>query len=157
MQVIIRYSPNPKAVGLIYQTFGTNYEQTYIIPELRFFSRSILANYSSTELHRQDKSIITEAIIDSLATDFEGTNYFNYYNLEISKIEYPHLIKQAKQEGLIEPYELLKSTNKAERIEGIEQLLNNGSKTAYLIILTHWTNEKDQEVLDFIIERLAKD
>ncbi len=150
----LRHSPKPDSIGVIVRSFRTEFNNQFIIPNLRAESRKIISKFSSSELYRSYKEELANSITQSLKQVIG--DWFYVRDLKIEKIEYPHLIQRAKNEGLLDYYNLLNNPDKTQRLNGLKSLFDNSSKTAYWLILTHWSNEPEQEVLDYIIDELSK-
>lgn len=150
------YNPKPDSIVKIHNEIGKEYKERIIIPSIRSVIRTILSKYSSEDLYLIERDKLSN-LIESELNQIKGLLLlFNINAIIIDEIEFPHIISKAKAENLIETYELLKSKNSKERLLALSQLFDNASETAYLIILNHWSSEKDQVNLDYILKRMTK-
>lgn len=150
------YNPKPDSIAQIHKGIGRDYEKRVIIPWIRSSVRNVLSNYSSKELYLIGKDGLSE-LIESEITQSKGIlTLFNINAVILEDLEFPHIISKAKTDDLLDTYELLNSKDSKERLVALTQLFDKASETAYLIILNHWSNEKDQENLDYIVKRLAE-
>ncbi len=156
IEEVIWFSPKSDSIGQLYKTIGYSYIKRYVIPIVRQATRSVFSSFTSKELYRLNIDELSNIVLDSIQKKIGKYDFINFYQLKIHKIEYPHIIEKAISENLIDSYDLLKSDNTEKRKEALVKLFDNGSETAYLIILTHWSNEKDQEILDYILKRLIE-
>jgi len=156
IEEVIWFSPKSDSIGKIYLTIGYSYIKRFVIPVVRQATRSAFSNYTSKELYRLNIDELSNIVLDSIQKKNEKYGFISFYQLKIHKIEFSHIIEKVISENLMDSYELLKSNITEERKEALEKLFDNGSETAYLIILTHWSNEKDQEILDYILKRLTE-
>ena len=152
----LRFSPKPDSIGVIFEIFGSNYLDTFIIPEFRSSTRTVTGNLTSMELYQESRENFEQTILDTLKQRTIEMDYFNYKKLRIGNIDFPQIMKSAQSEGLMQEYHQLRSNKSEERLIALKSLFDNGSRTAFLIILTHWSSEKDQENLDFILDELSK-
>jgi hypothetical protein len=150
-----RYNVKPDSVIRIYKEIGNNYNEIIIIPYLESNVRSVLSNYSSKELYLIGKGNLSD-IIESEITQTEGPLQLFDVAVTVNKVEFPHIISRAKAANLLESYELLNSEDSKDRLLALNQLFENLSETAYLIILDHWSTEREQENLDYILKRMTE-
>lgn len=150
------YNPKPDSVIKIHNEIGRKYNERIIIPSIRGGVRSVLSNYSSKDLYLIGKDELSN-LIKSEVTQTKGLlQLFSINAVIVDEVEFPHIISKAKADNLLDTYELLNSKNSKERLVALNQLFDKASETAYLIILNHWSSEKDQENLDYILKRMAE-
>lgn len=150
------YNPKPDSVVKIHKEIGRKYKSSIINPSIRSIIRTVLGNYSSKELYLIGKEELSN-LIKSEVIKMKGLlQLFNINAVIVDLIEFPHIISKAKAENLLGTYELLNSKNAKTRLSALTQLFSNDSETAYLIILNHWSSEKDQENLDYILKRIVE-
>ncbi len=151
----LRYRPKPDSIGILFNTFGLGYEQTFIIPEIRAATRKVISRLSSTELYLLRTPELPNRIIENLKDQSDFSHLFDLTYFKIESIKFPHIEELAREAKLLEAYELLGDKDYKKRQKALNNLFKNGSKTAYLIILTHWSEENSQENLDYILEHLT--
>ncbi len=152
---MVRYAVKPDSIGKLMYNFGSSYERTFVIPEIRLATRKVIQTLSSNQLYNLRDTELTNRIIDGIKTQTQLTDFFNIRFLKITNIDFPHLISQVQEAGLMDTYELLQSQDEEKRLEAIKELFNDNSRTAYLIILDHWRSEVDENIQNFILDRLS--
>lgn len=149
------YYPKPDSILRIHNHIGKQYKDRLIEPSIRSVLRNVINDYTSKDLYLTGKDKLG-SLLKSEILQMEGLlNSFTFSAIVIDEIEFPHIISKAKADNLLDQYELLKSKQSKKRLSALNQLFNNASETAYLIILNHWSNEKNQLVLDYILKRLV--
>ena len=73
-----------------------------------------------------------------------------------NETKYPHLISKAKAADLLETYKLLESENYKLRLSALNELFDETSENAYMIILNHWSREKNQKNRDYSFKQMAQ-
>lgn len=150
------YKPKPESIVDIHTKIGRNFNEIVIIPSISSCARNILRNYKSKDLYLIGKDKLSD-LIQSEVNRFQGVmKLFSVNNINVNEIKYPHIVSKAKAANLLDIYKLLESENSKRRLSALDELFNDASETAYLIILNHWTKEKDQGNLNYILERMAQ-
>lgn len=66
LNLSIRYHPEKDMVGLLHQNVGPDYPQKIVVPEVESALRTVLAPFTMTEVYGSQRSLIQEAINESL-------------------------------------------------------------------------------------------
>jgi hypothetical protein len=119
--------------------------------------REVFKTYSSKELYEKEEDSLEEEIYQATKKNSNAldTNLSIQFNaLLLGDIEYPHIIKNAKSANLLSEFDALKSKDSDQRLKAIQELLKEGSKESYAIVLEHWAVEKNETIREFILESL---
>jgi hypothetical protein len=117
----------------------------------------VFKTYSSKELYEKEEDSLEEEIYQATKKNSNAldTNLSIQFNaLLLGDIEYPHIIKNAKSANLLSEFDALKSKDSDQRLKAIQELLKEGSKESYAIVLEHWAVEKNETIREFILESL---
>jgi regulator of protease activity HflC (stomatin/prohibitin superfamily) len=121
MDVSIRYNPIHNRIGYLHETFGKDYIDQLIIPEIRSTVRRVAGRYTAEEIYSTKRSEVEAAIIDEARKVMENNN-IDLRALLIRSINLPTEIKNAiesklkqEQEALAYQFRLEKEKSEAER------------------------------------------
>ncbi len=148
------YNPKPDSIIKIHTEIGRKYKERIIIPSLQSIVINAIGNYSSIDLYLIGKEKLSDSIEVKMTQSKGLLQLFSINAVIVDEIKYPHIVSKAKAANLLETYESLNSKNSKERLLALNQLFDNDSEIAYLLILDHWAKEKDQEILDYILKRM---
>ena len=127
-----------------------------MIPVIKSSVRGVLGKYSSEELYLKTKDELSLEIFKDLFQNKSLSDKFIIEEFSIEHLEYPHILKMAHENGLLQFYEDLKNTNPTARKNALTELFNEGSKSSYYLILEHWSKETDNELKEFILEKIIE-
>ncbi|GET21884.1 prohibitin family protein [Prolixibacter denitrificans] len=121
MDVSIRFNPVHNRIGYLHETFGKDYIEQLIIPEIRSTVRRVAGRYTAEEIYSTKRSEVEAAIIDEARKVMEQNN-IDLRALLIRSINLPNEIKMAiesklkqEQEALAYQFRLEKEKSEAER------------------------------------------
>lgn len=121
VDVSVRYKMIEDKIGYIHETFGTNYVQKLIIPEVRSAVRQVMGRYSAEEIYSTKRAEV-EATIKTESEKTLQANNVTMVTLLIRSIVLPDQIKNAienklqqEQEALAYQFRLDKEKSEAER------------------------------------------
>jgi regulator of protease activity HflC (stomatin/prohibitin superfamily) len=121
MDVSIRYNPIYKKIGDLHETFGQNYSDVLIIPEVRSAVRSVTGRYTAEEIFSTKRMEVENTIKEETAKILKENN-IDMRALLIRSITLPPQIKEAienklkqEQEALAYKFKLDKERSEAER------------------------------------------
>jgi len=121
MDVSIRFNPVHNRIGYLHETFGKDYIDQLIIPEIRSTVRRVAGRYTAEEIYSTKRSEVEAAIIDEARKVMEQNN-IDLRALLIRSINLPNEIKMAiesklkqEQEALAYQFRLDKEKSEAER------------------------------------------
>ncbi len=138
IDVTIRFNPVYKKIGDLHETFGVNYGNILVIPEVRSAVRSVTGRYTAEEIFSSKRMEVEDAIKNETAVVLKE-NDIDMRALLIRSITLPAQIKEAiesklkqEQEALAYKFKLDKERSEAERMkieaEGIakyNQIINS--------------------------------
>ena len=144
VDVSVRFNPFHNKIGDIHQTFGTDYTNTLVIPEVRSSVRQVMGRYTAEEIYSTKRSEVEQTIRDETAKELgSGRNNITMTTLLIRSLKFPESIKNAieskltaQQEALAMQYVKQKETAEAER----KKIAASGEAVANDIINSSLTN-----------------
>jgi len=118
VDVTVRFNPLYDRIGYLHETFGTNYINSLVIPEVRSTVRRVTGRYSAEEIYSTKRQEVEDAIINETAVVLKQ-NYIDMKALLIRSINLPQDIKIAIESKLTREQEALAMTfiNERERLE----------------------------------------
>jgi regulator of protease activity HflC (stomatin/prohibitin superfamily) len=147
------YTLNQEKLPQLYQSYGKNYREYYLIPQLRHAVRDTLKYYRPSEL---SFDFIENILLKGIDEELKNKDFIKLRAFILRKINFSDLVQRAIDIGLQNELENLKSSDAEKRMLAIKNLLANGSNTAIEIILNHWTSERDENIRKLIITELSK-
>jgi regulator of protease activity HflC (stomatin/prohibitin superfamily) len=114
MDVTIRFNPFYSKVGYLHETFGKNYINSLIIPEVRSTVRRVAGRYTVEEIYSTKRGEV-ETAIKNETREVLGNNYIDMQAMLIRSITLPQQIKEAIEKKLKEEQEALAYQYKLER------------------------------------------
>ncbi|MEQ8358223.1 MAG: prohibitin family protein [Cytophagales bacterium] len=125
VDVSIRFNPYYKYIGILHESFGDNYVNTLVIPEVRSSVRKVMGRFTAEEIYSTKRAEVEETIIN-VTTEILASpkNNIQMNALLIRSINLPPQIKEAienklkqEQEALAYQFRLNKEKSEAERKE----------------------------------------
>lgn len=98
-EVTVRVAPKMDEIGELHETFGREYAERLIIPEIRSAVREVIGRYTPEELYSTKRAEVTTNIQDNLERALE-TNHVNLQATLIRDIELPDRVQSAIEEKL---------------------------------------------------------
>jgi len=121
VDVSVRYKMIEDKIGYIHETFGVNYVQKLIIPEVRSAVRQVMGRYTAEEIYSTKRAEV-ESTIKAESEKVLQANNVTMVTLLIRSIVLPDQIKgaienklQQEQEALAYQFRLDKEKSEAER------------------------------------------
>jgi regulator of protease activity HflC (stomatin/prohibitin superfamily) len=121
VDVTVRYFPTHNALPFLHRTFGENYENQLVKPEVRSTVRQVMGRYTAEEIYSKKRAEVELAIIQE-ATKILNENFITTKAVLIRSINLPQQIKgaiemklQQEQESLAYEFKLEKEEKEAER------------------------------------------
>jgi len=123
VEVSVRFHPIYHRIGNIQETFGEDYVNRLVIPEVRSSVRQVMGRYTAEEIYSTKRSEVEAAIkTETAAVLSTENNNIEMKALLIRSINLPEKIKQAiesklqqEQEALAYQFRLDKEKSEAER------------------------------------------
>lgn len=123
VDVTMRFNPEPLRIGYLHETFGENYIQKLVIPEMRSTVRQVMGRYTAEEIYSTKRNEVEESIKkETRATLGTDRNNIMMSTLLIRSIKLPTKIKDAiefkleeEQKALAYQYKLDREKSEAER------------------------------------------
>ena len=123
VEVSVRFHPIYHRIGDIQETFGEDYVNRLVIPEVRSSVRQVMGRYTAEEIYSTKRSEVETAIkTETAAVLSSKNNNIEMKALLIRSINLPEKIKQAiesklqqEQEALAYQFRLDKEKSEAER------------------------------------------
>ncbi len=97
--VTVRIAPQVDKIGELHETFGREYVERLIKPEIRSAVREVIGRYTPEELYSTKRAEVTTSIQESLEQAL-GDNYINLQATLIRDIELPDRVKAAIEQKL---------------------------------------------------------
>ncbi|MFK8055166.1 MAG: prohibitin family protein [Saprospiraceae bacterium] len=97
--VTVRVAPQQNRIGELHETFGEDYANRLIKPEIRSAVREVIGRYTPEELYSTKRAEVTTSIQDGLAKAL-GDNYVNLKATLIRDIELPDRVQAAIEEKI---------------------------------------------------------
>ena len=148
------YCIKSDSVHTIQAEIGKEMIQPVVNAILRSTIREYIGNYTSKEIYLLDKDVISDQIRKEIK-NMQYLRLFIFDFITFEKIEFPHIISKANEDDLLLTYELLNNSDSKKRLVAIKQLFAKSSKTSILLILDHWSKERNQENLDYILNQMT--
>jgi regulator of protease activity HflC (stomatin/prohibitin superfamily) len=121
VDVSVRYKMIEDKIGFIHETFGVNYVQKLIIPEVRSAVRQVMGRFTAEEIYSTKRAEV-EATIQTECEKILQANNVSMVALLIRSIQLPDQIRiaiesklQQQQEALAYQFRLDKEKSEAER------------------------------------------
>lgn len=121
MDVSVRFNPVYERIGYLHETFGKQYINQLVIPEVRSTVRRVAGRYTAEEIYSTKRKQVETAIKNETRKVLED-NYVDMKALLIRSIKLPQQIKNAiekklkeEQEALAYEYKLERERSEAER------------------------------------------
>ena len=121
MDVSVRFNPVYDRIGYLHETFGKQYINQLVIPEVRSTVRRVAGRYTAEEIYSTKRKQVETAIKNETRKVLED-NYVDMKALLIRSIKLPQQIKNAiekklkeEQEALAYEYKLERERSEAER------------------------------------------
>ncbi len=121
VDISVRYKMIEDKIGYIHETFGTNYVQKLIIPEVRSAVRQVMGRYTAEEIYSTKRAEV-EATIKAESEKILQANNVTMVTLLIRSIQLPDQIRiaiesklQQQQEAFAYQFRLDKEKSEAER------------------------------------------
>jgi len=124
VDVTVRFNPIYTRIGYLHETFGTNYVNNLVVPEVRSTVRQVTGRYTAEEIYSTKRSEVEAAIIEETAIILEKNN-IDMNALLIRSIGLPPDIKKAIESKLTREQEALamQYVNERERLEAERKLI----------------------------------
>ena len=124
VDVTIRFNPLYNRIGYLHETFGKEYVETLVVPEVRSSVRKVMGRYSAEEIYSTMRNEVETAIINETAIVLKENN-LDMRALLIRSINLPPDIKAAIETKLTREQEALamKFINERERMEAERKLI----------------------------------
>ena len=97
--VTVRVAPQADKIGDLHETFGREYVERLIKPEIRSAVREVIGRYTPEELYSTKRAEVTTSIQESLESALSD-NYVNLQATLIRDIELPDRVKAAIEQKL---------------------------------------------------------
>jgi len=97
--VTVRVAPRPNQIGELHETFGRDYIDRLIKPEIRSAVREVIGRYTPEELYSTKRAEVQTSIQESLEKALKD-NYINLQATLIRDIELPQRVQDAIEEKL---------------------------------------------------------
>lgn len=121
VDVSVRYHPVYSRIGYLHETFGQDYSNQLVIPEVRSSVRKVMGRYTAEEIYSTKRNQVESEIINETKEVLQA-NSIEMRALLIRSINLPAEIKQAienklkqEQEALAYQFILDKEKSEAER------------------------------------------
>ncbi|PCH86839.1 MAG: hypothetical protein COB88_06740 [Flavobacteriales bacterium] len=150
------FSLIPDSVKKLEVERGRSYRESVLIPSLRSKVRGVISEFSSQQLYTAEIKKLEGLVWKELSDYGYLSDYFFINGILLRNIEFPHLLNRARESNLLNEYESLMNDTMDIRLNAIKVLFDNGSETAYLLLLDHWGKEEEQEILDYIVREMAR-
>ena len=98
-EVTVRVAPKSSELGDLHETFGREYTDRLIIPEIRSAVREVIGRYTPEELYSTKRAEVTTSIQENLERALEN-NHVNLQATLIRDIELPERVQDAIEEKL---------------------------------------------------------
>lgn len=124
VDVTVRFNPLYDRIGYLHETFGINYVNNLVVPEVRSTVRQVTGRYTAEEIYSTKRSEVEAAIIEETAIILEKNN-IDMNALLIRSIGLPPDIKSAIESKLTREQEALamQYVNERERLEADRKLI----------------------------------
>lgn len=119
--VSVRYAPVVNEIGMLYESFKTDYSDRLVRQELRSAVREVVGRYTPEELYSTKREIV-QADMKEIVAEVLGRNHVELNALLIRSVKLPPSIKEAieaklnqEQQSLAYQFRLEKEQSEAER------------------------------------------
>jgi len=141
--VTVRVAPNQAQIGELHETFGRQYTDRLIKPEIRSAVREVIGRYTPEELYSTKRAEVTTSIQEGLEKAL-GDNYINLKATLIRDIELPQRVQDAIEEKIeaeqkAQRYDFLLAQ---ERKEAERKIIEAEAKAESNRILTASLNDR---------------
>lgn len=118
VDITVRFNPLYNRIGYLHETFGVNYINSLVIPEVRSTVRRVTGRYTAEEIYSTKRQEVEDAIINETAVILQK-NSIDMKALLIRSINLPQDIKVAIESKLTREQEALAMTfiNEREKLE----------------------------------------
>jgi regulator of protease activity HflC (stomatin/prohibitin superfamily) len=124
VDVTVRFNPLYDRIGHLHETFGINYVNTLVIPEVRSAVRKVMGRYTAEEIYSTKRMEVENTIIEE-SKQVLRDNFIDMRALLIRSINLPPQIKTAIETKLTSEQEALAMTfiNQREKLEADRKLI----------------------------------
>jgi regulator of protease activity HflC (stomatin/prohibitin superfamily) len=124
VDVTVRFNPLYDKIGNLHETFGTNYVNTLVVPEVRSAVRKVTGRYTAEEIYSTLRVEVENTIIEETKQVLHD-NFIDMRALLIRSINLPSDIKAAIETKLTREQEALAMTfvNEKEKMEAERKLI----------------------------------
>jgi regulator of protease activity HflC (stomatin/prohibitin superfamily) len=124
VDVTVRFNPLYDRIGHLHETFGINFVNTLVIPEVRSAVRKVMGRYTAEEIYSTKRVEVENTIIEE-SKQVLRDNFIDMRALLIRSINLPPQIKTAIETKLTSEQEALAMTfiNEREKLEADRKLI----------------------------------
>lgn len=124
VDVTVRFNPVYDRIGHLHETFGINYVNTLVVPEVRSAVRKVTGRYTAEEIYSTKRMEVENTIIEETKQVLRD-NFIDMRALLIRSINLPPEIKTAIETKLTREQEALAMTfiNEREKLEADRKLI----------------------------------
>lgn len=124
VDVTVRFNPLYDRIGHLHETFGSNYVNTLVVPEVRSAVRKVMGRYTAEEIYSTKRMEVENTIIEESKQVLKD-NFIDMRALLIRSINLPPEIKTAIETKLTREQEALAMTfiNEREKLEADRKLI----------------------------------
>ena len=141
--VTVRIAPQVDKIGELHETFGREYVERLVKPEIRSAVREVIGRYTPEELYSTKRAEVTTSIQESLEKALSD-NYINLQATLIRDIELPDRVKAAIEQKLEAEQEAQRYVFllEQERLEAERKIIEAEAKAESNRILTASLNDR---------------
>ena len=114
MEITIRYRPDREALPELHQTYGQNYYEQLIQPEIRSAAREVVGQYTPEDLYSAQRTSLQQQIMDQLEAGVED-QFVDIDAVLIRDVQLPDQVRQAIEEKLREEQRVQQAALQVER------------------------------------------
>jgi regulator of protease activity HflC (stomatin/prohibitin superfamily) len=124
VDITVRFNPVYDKIGNLHETFGVNYVNTLVVPEVRSAVRKVMGRYTAEEIYSTKRLEVENTIIEE-SKQVLRDNFIDMRALLIRSINLPAEIKTAIENKLTREQEALAMTfiNEKEKLEADRKLI----------------------------------
>jgi regulator of protease activity HflC (stomatin/prohibitin superfamily) len=124
VDITVRFNPQYDRIGYLHETFGINYVNSLVVPEVRSTVRQVTGRYTAEEIYSTKRTEVEKAIIDETGAILSKNN-INMTALLIRSISLPDDIRKAIESKLTREQEALamRFINERELLEADRKLI----------------------------------
>jgi regulator of protease activity HflC (stomatin/prohibitin superfamily) len=124
VDITVRFNPIYDKIGDLHETFGTNFVNTLVVPEVRSAVRKVMGRYTAEEIYSTKRMEVENTIIEE-SKQVLRDNFIDMRALLIRSINLPAEIKTAIENKLTREQEALAMTfiNEREKLEADRKLI----------------------------------